>query len=51
MKHKVMIDNDSKFSMSDVLEYLSGYTTKLLDKINVITVEGRYYDNVIIKNK
>jgi len=47
---KVMIENQTEFSMNDVYEYLSGVTTKLRDKINVTTVKGTYYDNIYITN-
>jgi hypothetical protein len=43
-----MIENRTSFDMQDVMEYLSGITTKLRDKISVTTVEGMYYDNIVI---
>ncbi len=48
---KVMIDNSSKFSMTDIYEYLSGFTTKLNGRITVTEIKGNYYNNLIIKDK
>jgi hypothetical protein len=50
MKDKVMIENCSTYPMKDVLEYMAGYTTKLNGKITVTTVDGNYYDNIMICN-
>lgn len=50
MKNKVMIDNQSKFTTEDVMEYLSGTTTKLRDLISVKTFYGTYYDNIVIND-
>ena len=49
--NKVMITNNSKFSLSDVYEYMAGYETKLRDKIDIVTEKGRYYDNVYVNTK
>lgn len=45
-----MIKNGSSYSMTDIYEYLAGYTTKLKDKISVRTEIGMYYDVVIIQD-
>lgn len=50
MINKVMIENKSSHSMSDVMNYLAGYTTKLNGIIEVITIPGTYYDNIIIND-
>jgi len=45
---KVMIDNKSIYSMNYVMNYLAGYTVNLLGKIKVVTVDGVYYNNIIV---
>jgi len=44
----VMIKNNTSFSMNDIYEYLSGYTTRLNNKIKVSTLKGNYYDTIIV---
>lgn len=43
-----MINNGTKYTMVDIMEYLAGYTTKLKNKIIVLHESGRYYDTVVI---
>ena len=48
---KLMINNGTKYEMSDILEYLSGYTTKLGGKIQLNHEAGMYYNTIIVLNK
>lgn len=50
IKNKVMIDNQSGFQMEMVMAYMVGFTTALNGCIEVITVPGQYYDNIVIKS-
>jgi len=49
MNNKVMIDNQSGFPMALVMTYLAGFTTALNGCIEVTTIKGKYYDNIVIK--
>ena len=48
---QVMIYNNTKFSMTDIYEYLSGFTTKLKNMIITHTEKGQYYNTIFITNK
>jgi hypothetical protein len=46
-----MIKNGSGYPMSDVYEYLAGFTAKLMGNITVLTERGRYYDTIVVNKK
>ena len=46
---KVLIDNGTNYPLTDVLKYLSGYTTKLNGKIETNKFNGSYYDTIVVK--
>ena len=48
---KLMITNGTEYDMSDILEYLAGYTTKLNDKIQLHRESGVYYNTVVVNYK
>jgi len=48
MSKNLMIKNLSGYDLKDIMEYLVGYTTKLMDKIDVHTECGAYYDTVVV---
>lgn len=48
---KLMINNGTDYDMSDIMEYLSGYTTKLFGKVNVYKEDGIYYNTIVVTNK
>ena len=45
-----MIKNYSVYPLTEIYEYLAGYTTKLTGKILIKEVVGEYYDTIIILN-
>jgi hypothetical protein len=47
----VMIKNGSSYPITDIYEFLAGYTTKLKDKISVLIDKGRYYDTLVVNDK
>jgi len=58
METNVMIKNSSDYSLTEIYEYLAGYTTKLNGKIEVRTIKGPFkilkgihYDTIIVQNK
>ena len=46
---QIMIYNSTKYEMTQIYEYLSGFTTRLKDKIEVETEPGRYYDTMWVR--
>ena len=43
-----MIYNKTDYPLTDIYEYLAGFTTKLSGKIEVTKANGRYYDMIHI---
>lgn len=43
MKERIVIINNTDFSMISIYEYLAGYTTRLADKIGILDLDGKIF--------